>query len=484
MPVVSARNVQAAPSYNWFLALRRHLLEMQPDSVIYVVVPRTGEDTTWKAGADWAGPRTYAIPVTQEESQFLELGLVTREVHERFNERFGDLWFDMVLSEKPMVAATLKQLTEFHIRQKSRGTLVVNRDQFTIDDEWFKVRPEIEMLQAVGWWSAPTIWQSPHQKKRAIQIAGKHLTFAHLKKIDEQSVVFPLGVDCADIEQIVGPDGMAVYPGVHLGAGEDERVRINYSHKLFIEQKFIESLKLMDSVFAGGRPVELQIVTGSAASKLKMVKAAREYAYITTFGGMNRTEFLRQASTAQLFVSNSIYEDFSATVVEQMYLGLLPVLLDKPWSRYLVPDGYPLLFRSMEEGQMMVRYAVDHLEELQEKWVEPIRTKIREEFDLSSVIPAMIEWMTGLNLARLERMPAATDSIVQLVEDAYRALPERFDLPAFYEAIKKVGNGLDPNRDVESRSTSRWMLVDVLVRQHPELEDLGDEQVAWRKHER
>lgn len=472
LPVVSARNMQAAPSYNWFRAVRRIMLEVDPQIVFYVVVPRVDEDNRWQGGAEWLGPRTHVVEVTQSESQFIELGLVTREIFERFNERFGDLHFDAILSEKPMLSSTLKQLTEFHILQKTRGTTLVNRDQFTQAAEVQNVSPDVEVLQAIGWWSAPTVFQSPHQRRRALTVARRHLTPSQVLRVMDKSLVYPLGIDCDEVDAV----NMA-----ERDQKPTDRVLVNYSAKLFGQNKFVETLKIMDSVFSGGRPVELQVVTGSAASKLKMVKDAKPYAYITTYGGAGRTEFLRQAAKAHVFITNSPYEDFSATICELLYTGLLPVMPAADWARYLLPEGYPLLFDSMTEGQMMLRYAVDNVEDLRAQWVPAIQEKVRTEFDLAVVVPQMFGWISAAVRDRWAGIKAATPPLVELVEKAFTALPEEFGLDDFYAAVKEHGDGVDPNKDAESMSTSRWMLVDVLLREHPELVDLGGEQRTWRK---
>ena len=472
LPVISARNVQAASSYQFFLAFRRHLLRRDPNAVLYVLVPRLGDDTRWKEGADWHGERTHVIPVDMAEMQFDDLALVTRDVWERFNERFGDLYFDVLFTERPMTVPMLRKLVQHPIVSKSRRPLIVTRDQITMDTGWFKCDPIEELLQASGWVSAPTIFQSPHQAKRAVAIASKHLKPHHVRQMTETMQVFPLGIDCDDVDSI----NMA-----ERGQKYDE-IRVNYSHKLFIEQKFLESLKIMDSTFAGGRPVSLQIVTGSSAGKMKMLPRARQYAYMETYGGCNRTAFLKQMARAHVFISNSYYEDFSATVVEQIYTGLLPVLASWPWSQYLVPDGYPYLFSDMQQGQAMLRYVVDNYDKVKAEWGERLQAKVREEFDLQAIVPEMIGWMTGLHKERLGNQKAASRDLREVVASAYDVLPDQFDLPMFYAAIKQCANHLDVTKQAtESRATSPWLCVDLLHEQHPDLIDLGGEVASYRK---
>lgn len=472
LPIVSARNVQAAPSYNFFLAFRRHVLRADPQAVFYVLTPRLGEDTRWMSGADWAGERTHVIEIDMAEMQFDDLALVTRDVWERFNERFGDLYFDVMFTERPMTVPILRKLIQHPIVSKARRPLIVTRDQVTMDVGWFKCDPIEEMLQACGWVSAPTIFQSPHQAKRALAIARKHLQPAHVNRMADSMKVFPLGIDCDDIDAINSTERGEKY----------DQITVNYSHKLFIEQKFLESLKIMDSTFAGGRDVHLQIVTGSSAAKMTMLPRARPYKHMATYGGMNRTGFLKQMARAHVFVSNSYYEDFSATVAEQIYTGLVPVLLRAEWSEYLVGADYPYLFDTMDQGQAMLRYVVDHYEEVRAAVVPALQAKMRAEFDLQQIIPQMVDWMMGLHRDRMTTLKAASRSLVDVIEQAYQALPDEFDLPVFYAAIKDKAQMLDvTNQKTESRATSPWLCVDILRRDHPDLVDLGTVPPTYRK---
>jgi hypothetical protein len=469
MPVISSRFVEAAPSYGWFQAFRRHLLTAVPDAVLYVLVPRLGEGTGWQEGADWSGPRTHVIPVDMYRSQYDELALVTREVWSRFNERFGDLYFDVFLTEKPMIAPMIRRLTSFHNRGKSRKPLVITRDQFVQSWKWDKIDPIVEAQQSLGWASGPTIFQSDHQLGMATAQARAHLRPSWVQTMREQAVVFPLGIDCADVDETNTAERGMKY----------ERVRINYSHKLFGMQMYQQSLEIMDSVLSSGRPVDLQIVTGSSESKLAMVRSSRKYQYIETFGRANRRTFLKQMARAHVFVSNSIYEDFSATVVEQIYTGLVPVLLRAPWSEYLVGADYPYLFRTPEEGRAMLAYVVDHYEQVRDAVVPGLQAMVKDRFDLHEIVPRMVSWMQVLRRKGLAE--AGTGGMRELVEEAFQSLPGRFTATDLYAAIRKFGRSVDVEKDAEGNSTSKWLIVDIMKHLHPELVDEGEEQVSWKK---
>jgi hypothetical protein len=471
MPTVSARNIQAAPSYQWFRAFRRSVLQAEPDAVFYAIVPKVEEGSGWKVGADWSGDRTHVVEVPAYRSQFDELQLVTRDVWEMFNERFGTHYFDVFLHERPQLNPLLQRLMSFHIEEKSRKPLVVARDQFTVDSTIQHADETDELLEVLGWSSAPTIFQSPHQARRAASIARRHVQGHHTRRIIERSKVFPLGIDCSDVD------------ATNMAERDQklERVTISYSAKLFNANKFVESLEIMDSVFAGGRPVGMQVVTGSAASKLAMVKRAQKFQYFDVYGQANRTTFLKQTARAHILISNSPYEDFSATICEMLYTGLIPVLPAADWARYLLPSDYPLLFSSKAEGNAMLRYAVDNYEALAAEWVPLVQQKIAEQFDLRVVAAEMLAWMTAQRVGRVARLRANTQALRGVIEEAYAVLPDEFGEPDVYAAIKKVSKSLDPLREAESMSTSKWLCLDLLRAAHPELVDLGTEQVTWKK---
>jgi hypothetical protein len=469
LPTISARNIQAAPSYNWFVSFRRSALLADPDIVFYVLVPKV--EGRWKQGADWSGPRTHVVEIPAYESQFDELQLVTRDVWLMFNERFGSHYFDVFLHERPQLSPLLERLMSFHIQEKSRKPFIVARDQFTVDSTIQHCSATDELLETMGWASAATIFQSPHQKKRAMTIAGRHVQAHHLRNLADRSVVFPLGIDCENVDATNMAERSQKAP----------RVTISYSAKLFHANKFVESLEIMDSVFAGGRPVGLQVVTGSQASKLSMVKRAQRFQYFDVYGQANRSTFLKQTARAHVLISNSPYEDFSATICEMLYTGLVPVLPAADWARYLLPSGYPFLFASKAEGNAMLRHVVDNYEGVSLKWVPQIQEKIREQFDLRVVAGQMVQWMQASRVAAVSRLQAASGTLKDLIEQAYQALPAEFGEKDVYEAIRKISTSLNPERDAESMSTSKWLCLDLMREAHPELIDLGTEMVTWRK---
>jgi hypothetical protein len=472
LPVVSARNVSSAPSYNFFKAFRHHALQADPNAVFYVLIPEEdSDDNRWLSGSAWAGPNTVLLPTQMHYFQYDDLALITNDFWHRFNERHGDTYFDVIISERPILAPTIRKLCTFHLDGKSRRPLLINRDQFVITKAE-KVHFSVELAEVFGWVTAPTMYQSPHQLERALEVARRTVKPNYVQELIEQAKVFPLGIDCDDVDEQNMTERDDKY----------DEITINYSHKLFSEQKFIQSLDIMDSTFAGGRPVQLQIVTGSSEVKMQTFKEALPYQYIKTFGRMNRSQFLRQMARAHIFISNSVYEDFSATVVEQMYTGLIPILLRAPWSEYLVPEGYPYLFSSMAEGQGMMRYVVDNYDEVYAEWMPKIQEKIRAEFDLKTVVPEIVEWIQGLHDERISTLPGFTAGTQVLLEQVYQDLPDEFDLEDFYDTVKKFAKSLDLRKQhLESRATSPWLFVDLLRRLHPELSDTGAVPVRFKK---
>jgi glycosyltransferase involved in cell wall biosynthesis len=472
IPVISSRHLASAPSLNFIRSFIEQALVYDPQAVFYVVLPTQTPEWQYEGfDAFQNTPRTHVIYTAMYRNQFDDLVLITRDLWDKINERFGSHYFDVILNEKPSLAPMLKKLSSFHVKSKSRVVPIVNRDQMIIQEKWFKTGQHEELLETFGWLTAPTIFQSDHQAQEAYSVARKYLKPIHVERLMNQSIVFPLGIDCDDVDR-------------HNGNVEHEptdEIIINYSHKLFMEQKFIDSLKIMDSVFAGGRKVKLQIVTGSSEMKMKMIKDAKPFRYMEIHGRSKRETFLQLAKRAHVFISNSYYEDFSATVVEQLYSGLIPVLLDKPWSRYLLPEGYPFLFKDPAEGNAMLRYVVDNYDDVAMQWRGKIVSKVRQEFDLKAVAVSMYqrleqEWRQAKGDMR------TSAGIEQLVDAVYEDLPPEFSIDDICKMVKKHSKHLDIEKDAESMSTPKWYFVDLMMLRHGDkLEDTGSEIITWRK---
>jgi hypothetical protein len=471
IPVISSRHLASAPSLNFIRTLIQESLKYDKEAVFTVVLP-TGEAWNYDGFDSFKDvPRTHVFKTAMYRNQFDDLVLITRDLWEAINERFGSHYFDIILNEKPSLAPMLKKLSSFHVKSKSRVVPIVNRDQMIIQEKWFKTGQHEELLEVFGWLTAPTIFQSQHQAEEAWEVARKYLKPIHIERLMNQSHVFPLGIDCDGVDAITG----------EIPHASDGEIIINYSHKLFMEQKFLDSLKIMDSVFAGGRKVKLQIVTGSSEMKMSMIKGARQYKYMEIHGRSNREEFLKLAKRAHIFISNSYYEDFSATVVEQLQCGLIPVLLDKPWSRYLLPEGYPYLFKNPDEGNMMVRYVADNYEAVVAEWRDKIIAKVKDDFDLKNVAVKMYEFLEAEWRDAKAHM-RTSKSIEDLVDAVYADLPAEFDIDDIAKGVKKHSEHLDIEKDAESMSTPKWYFTDLLMLRHrSELWDTGNEIARWRK---
>jgi hypothetical protein len=215
-----------------------------------------------------------------------------------------------------MVAPILKKLASFHIPSKSRTPLVICRDQFVISKDYNPASDNLEMLESMGWVNGPVIFQSDHQAARAITVASRYFKPAVVRRLAENSVVFPLGIDCDDVDSQNMEERDMKLP----------QITINYSHKLFLAQSFLQSFAVMDSVLAGGghQPADRDQVLRDPDVDDRRRK-------FFDFYGSQSGSSSSGRSKAHIFVSNSVYEDFSATVVEQICSGLIPVCWT-PWA--------------------------------------------------------------------------------------------------------------------------------------------------------
>lgn len=132
----------------------------------------------------------------------------------------------------------------------------------------------------------------------------------------------------------------------------------------------------------------------------------------------------------------------------------------------------------------MLRFVVDHYAEIRDEWVPRLQDRCRKMFDLATIIPEFMGWLTQLHEQRLAGLKAASRPLREVIQAAYEDLPDEFGLEEFYAAIKANATALDvTNQKTESRATSPWLCVDVLRHLHPSLVDTGDLHVRFRVSE-
>lgn len=63
-------------------------------------------------------------------------------------------------------------------------------------------------------------------------------------------------------------------------------------------------------------------------------------------------------AATDVFLATSEDESYGLAYLEALYAGVVGIFPDRPWARAILPDGYPLLYRTSNEAETMLHAAV------------------------------------------------------------------------------------------------------------------------------
>ena len=273
-----------------------------------------------------------------------------------------DFYFDIIFNEKVANASIIRQIAMFCVWWKSVNPLIVNRDQFIISKDvvdwgYWNIDDWYEMNEALWRIIAPTIFQSPQQRKVAEVIMRKYFRPKLFDKFRENAKIFPLWIDCDEVEQIT------------KWIKKNDTITVTFSSKLYDWVKYQDSFWTLDKAIITSKwKIDAQIITASWEMSFTRPEV-QQYQYIKHLCKAWRKEFLEESAKAHIFISNCLYQDFSMTMVEQLYLWLIPVLPDVDWSKYLLPEWYPYLFKTKNEQLAMIQEIAENYEQIRDERV-------------------------------------------------------------------------------------------------------------------
>ena len=305
---------------------------------------------------------------------------------------------------------------------------------------------EDEILCANGFLTGRTFFQSPQHRARARRMVAKYLNPSCLKKFDEKTSVIPMGIDCDEIDEI------------RKTRQTGDKIVLNYSGKMYNFVNYEESFKIMDNIFRARNNVKVQVVTPSLSIK----HLEPQYSHFEIHYGQNREMFLEKIKNAHIFINNSLWQDFSMTTVEQAYMGLIPILPNTDWAKYIVGEKYPYLFNNVIEAQNYMLMCVDSYEEDYNEIVPELRERIKQMFDSKGIAELLYREMQQAVKDEMEKFEF-TATNYDFLKRILEVVPERFTMEHVFNGFQHLSDyNLDIREDKGTNSTSKLLFYRML----------------------
>lgn len=103
--------------------------------------------------------------------------------------------------------------------------------------------------------------------------------------------------------------------------------------------------------------VEARLHESSLISEPAMRLSRRDWAWVGPLTA-SREDYWEALARTTAFLATAREESYGLAYVEALVAGAVGVLPDRAWARALVPDGYPFLYRSVDEAEAMLLRAV------------------------------------------------------------------------------------------------------------------------------
>lgn len=279
-------------------------------------------------------------------------------------------------------------------------------------------------------------------------MVAEHLSATNIRLFDERSKVFPLGCDYKELSEI-------------RESNEKDKSQINvcFISKLYNFISYDVSFSLMEKLYQTGRNIKCQVITPSFS--LRNLTPTQEKCF-EIHTGCNRPEFLNLAVKNHILLNNSTYQDFSMTTVEALSLGLIGILPNVDWARYIMGDDYPFLFNSNEEALTMLKYCVDNYQEAYDMSVPRTLKRLEENFNIYNISDMILD---VLDESLQEDMANSQFPLFgyNLALKVMPALPEKFTMDQFFNLFKSLTDfDIDPRRDLGTNSTSKLLYYRML----------------------
>ena len=150
-----------------------------------------------------------------------------------------------------------------------------------------------------------------------------------------------------------------------------------------------------------------------------------------------RFKYFEEASKCHAFLVTSDGENAPNFFVEQIYLGLIGVLPDKPYVWEMLPKDYPFIYRSKDEAYMWLAQIAGNYEHYRQQ-LEPYRQFIKEKYQKELTFKRNVDFVRELAFGYADKNIREAPN--KLITEIVREVLLEFDRPFAFDAFIQIVN--------------------------------------------
>jgi hypothetical protein len=419
LPNIGLSTLHADSDYYDFVKFVSVANKFYKDMFFYFVVPERHADNVDKM----EHTKVVGIP---EAHDFTTNELITsQEFALNFHLRGGRIMTDAMYTSR------------FHVGMWWKNAILDNKR-----DYWLPVifrqpvlypdQPGIHMYEAVYAMATivcQTIIDGQESYNEALGRVKKYLSPAMVEVFEQQTLVSTVGLDIEYFDMLVKKNR------------KYEKFTLFYGTRFNTVKRVEKVYELYDKFYSSGREIDIIMTTPNPELSLQKKKFTKQFLrgcmrlFYTSCG---RYKYFEEASKCHAFLVTSDGENAPNFFVEQIYLGLIGVLPDKPYVWEMLPKDYPFVYRSMDEAYMW-------LAKIQEDYawararLEPYRKHIRDTYQKDMTFKANVDFLREAVHGQWAQNITETPNraIDELVQETLLEFDEQFTFDAFVQILNK-----------------------------------------------
>lgn len=397
IPQIGLKNIRGDSSY-WTC---HYLAKHNPTHFFYLTLPSACK------GKEVPLPNVrhlfYDIPV-----EFLMVDLaVSMDMVKDFNRRMGRYVVDAVFAYRPTSAQQISTaLSDF--RRKDYVPV------FLMDGGvWPFPMANVMENFTKGWSYAAchTVVRSDHDLNFVAEYVRYACSPAAVDMFYRRATIFPSSTEIERIDRINAETVKWDTPTVFIGCRFNESKNVRWI------------TETMDMLYQTGKRFDMVCTTPTIEGKgMKFIHKEAMNWIKEMHWECPQEEYLRHAARCHIGIYAEIDSAFPLYMVEQMLLGVVPLIpSNRKWPFIVLPKDYPYQFSSREECLTLVSNILDGYEKAIGR-IQPYIRQAREQFDSKKTNRAMMEKIAAV--VNEDRMQVAFKQgpLLGAVEAAVRKL--------------------------------------------------------------
>jgi glycosyltransferase involved in cell wall biosynthesis len=395
----------------------------------YVVLPKGLEDVdSFFADLD-------NVKVLYEDRQrllfFDEVSVIGSELYYWFNQRIGQYQIDAVITSKTAPALTLQRwLIDFRYAADGdylKIPVIIWESRVFGRKNTHNLVDSLEFqLRAKSYAALKTIYLSDFEIEEAFDVSYPYLTAVEYKKMSDNAKLLYLGLKKSLIDRI-----KAETP-------KKEKFTVFWAGRLSAQKRPEFIFEQFDRLYKSGIDIDITITTPNV-DVIKFAKQIEEWKLrnkrLEFLTGVNQEEFLTRLCSSHVVLSASLYEGLSVGFLEMGYSGVPVIVPNRPWSRLIFGDDYPLMYNATDDiaAYTMLEWVYKNYSEAV-KIAEKARQRIGEKFDRKNFIAGVYKLLSEIDFSkeRLIMGPSMQDALTVTLSK----MPAVFTMSEFVTELK------------------------------------------------